>query len=500
MRNYLLSCILIAISMQINAQKLPVKYVELSDNEKELQKYQDANAVVLCDYGTYYFNGTDNQIYLNFSRHLRIKILSEEGVKYAQQSINFYDLALASTFNKLPYSIKAQTLTPIEKGKWSKSRIKTKDILVSEADVDFNRTLTIKFPDVKVGSIIEYEIIIPTIEVVNPAPWYFDSEIPVLHSEIRFRTSRSFNYSYKLYNTEAPVIENTTQNYSIIAYNGPGQRYLETLHQISKQNIPATNQDIDKKDRAYVKFMLNFADRKFPFNNMYDILKGIDPTFKYKTRSEKNSTPNVVPYILYSAPTLNTIAEDLNKSDEFGIPLITDMGLTDTIKNITAEISNDEERMFSILHHVNDKMVWNNQYRIFVRKGISLVEIKATKDFPDKEKIANLSLYYPYHLGEGSNSEINFILINLLRKAGFMANPVLVSSKDFSNLDKTFYNLHQFNHIIAHVKIKDKVYLLDAVLTNGKPLIESIDFNEDGLLIKPLDCEWIKINNRDEAR
>jgi hypothetical protein len=105
----------------------------------------------------------------------------------------------------------------------------------------------------------------------------------------------------------------------------------------------------------------------------------------------------------------------------------------------------------------------------------------------------NTSLKKVISKQEGTNSEINSILINLLRAAGFKANPVLVSTLSNNYLDTTFFTLQQFNHLIAAVEVDGQEILLDAVQKGDGSIMSSEIMNEFGLMIELKNARWIQV-------
>jgi hypothetical protein len=258
--------------------------------------------------------------------------------------------------------------------------------------------------------------------------------------------------------------------------------------------LPNNGFDIDfNNSRMFVKFILVFASKTFLFPGMTEIFKAVEPEYKYLTRSEKQISIAHTGYILYKRPDLTKIAKDLNKSEKFGKPLIIYMGLHDTIRKLTAEFDTDEDKVMAIYNFVASQVEWNNLYRVYVDPGVPLFFVKLVNKFANAPVNMNTSLTKIMNKQEGTNSEINSILINLLRSAGFKANPVLVSTLNTGYLDTTFFNLHQFNHIIAAVELDGRDILLDAVLKGDRSIMNSDIMNEHGLLIGLKNARWIKV-------
>lgn len=95
---------------------------------------------------------------------------------------------------------------------------------------------------------------------------------------------------------------------------------------------------------------------------------------------------------------------------------------------------------------------------------------------------------------KGSSSEINLLLVTLLKKAGLEAYPVALSTRDYGAIRAFVPKINQFNDLICSVMISEKRILLDAtdkfLPMNALPLR---CMNEVGLLIDEKDAEWIPI-------
>lgn len=474
------------------SQKVPVKFGKISQEEIELSSYGNADAVILCDYGTMHLDGKTDFLYLYRFRHLRIKILTREGLKFARQSIPFYDLKAADHFkSNRVYELKAQTINVDSNGKIIKSRLKGKNEQVGEADEAYNNVLELEFPDVQVGSIIEYEINIPTIEIVNPDVWYFQHAIPVIHSELRILCPGNINYKAKTYNAVLDIAE-TTNEYIIVGYRTGSRTYNGYQIRLVKKNVAAADNDMPSNDRMYQKIMLEYADQQNAIPGIETLFKATDPNYKYKDRAEKMSTLTNSSYILYREPNLESLPEKMLKDREFGPPLSLPYEIDDTIKTLTADCIDKNDKLETIYSFISKHMIWNGCYRTFVNPALSKFtqKIIAKTDSPNLNK----SLIKPFEKQNGTNAEINFILINALRRAGFNANPVLASTVDNGSLDPEFFNLHQFNHVLALLELEEEVILLDAVLNaDGISKLNAREIYPKGLVIKEKEAYWVDI-------
>jgi len=124
---------------------------KLTNQEKTFSNYAEdpsANAVVLYEKGTNYFEIINQRIQLVKIYHAKIKILNEEGFDEADISIGYYHNKNAKEIVK---DIKAVTHNDGNKIFVSQSNIFTNDLSERVSEKRFT------FSDVKQGSIIEYQ-------------------------------------------------------------------------------------------------------------------------------------------------------------------------------------------------------------------------------------------------------------------------------------------------------------------------------------------------------
>lgn len=134
------------------------------------------------------------------------------------------------------------------------------------------------------------------------------------------------------------------------------------------------------------------------------------------------------------------IIKELQEDEDFGLALKKNLrGLDDILTGVMA-MQKTNERIRAIYNYVQRNMQWNNEYDIYSDKGI--------KEAWDK-KNANIT-------------DINFILINLLKEAGIAAKPLLVSTKDHGMVSPLYPFLRRFNAVLAYVKDGEVEYIMNA--------------------------------------
>jgi hypothetical protein len=222
---------LFAIISQAFAQKEPIKFGEVDEADVKATRYDkfpDAEAIVLCDYGTVSFNITTSEIKLVAKYTMRVKILKKSGYDRANRSLNY---EVHGSNRERISDIKGYTYNyengKVVKTKLEKSAITEKMITKNVGEIKFS------MPNVKEGSVIEYthELtsdffwIIPT--------WYFQTELPVLWSEYRVSVPEYLNFiqlaqTHKEFHTKESKSSTSTISGTPTTYNNGVTRWVLT--------------------------------------------------------------------------------------------------------------------------------------------------------------------------------------------------------------------------------------------------------------------------------
>jgi len=184
----LIAFLFVAIST-IQAQKEPIKFGKISDEEWQLAVYEKdtaATAVVFCDYGVSDFIYSESQGFqIQFDRIQRIKIFKKEGYQWANGSF-----LISKKYDKVG-KLKGVTYNQ-EGGKVVKTKLDNDQIFKEDYNKYFD-VMKFEMPAVKEGSIIEVEYSI-TSESWDIDDWQFQTGIPTLHSEYRVSVPEYFYY------------------------------------------------------------------------------------------------------------------------------------------------------------------------------------------------------------------------------------------------------------------------------------------------------------------
>jgi hypothetical protein len=134
----------------------------------------------------------------------------------------------------------------------------------------------------------------------------------------------------------------------------------------------------------------------------------------------------------------DAVGDFLLKDVFFGGALKSSAYLNSLAKEIQ-ESNRSKEEMLKMTFEAIKKIKWNEKEHLFTSAS----------------KLIN-----SYKNKTGSSAEINIALIQLARKIGLEAHPLVLSTRE--NGAVIFPSLNKLNYVIAYVKVDDRIYLLDA--------------------------------------
>ncbi|MBG6112096.1 hypothetical protein IWX84_002992 [Flavobacterium sp. CG_9.10] len=419
-----ITVLFIALSFfKSNAQNFELGKVSILElQEKAHPKDTSAVAAILFEKGKLSFEySQENGFAMLTEVKMRIKIYKKEGYDWVNQKVRYY--LGNNTKEKVSFS-EAMTYNLVA-GKIEKTKLKSD----GEFDEIINRywgQKKITLPNVKEGSIIEFQYNIRSYSVVSPREWAFQSSIPVNYSEYNSYVPEYFVYNSTLKGFITPKITVDTSNKSIVltskertqngmviktTFSNDKIDYLETKTNYLVENIPAM------KDEVYVNDIDNYKT---------SLVQELSMT-KY---------PNS-PLKTYSTDW-NSVVKTIYQYDDFGAELNKIGYFEEDLKIVISGLNTVEEKVDAILKYVKATVKWNEYYGYSCNDGVK-------KAYKDKT---------------GNVAEINLMLTAMLRYAGLTANPVLVSTR--SNGIAMFPNRTAFNYVIGAVEDGANLILLDA--------------------------------------
>lgn len=376
----------------------------------------------------------------------RVKIYKKEGYEWANQVVQYYIgnnlLEVVSFTDALTYNLVG--------GKIEKTKLKNE----GEFDEKINKYWSRKkivMPNVKEGSVIEYEYTIKTPRIDELKEWFFQSSIPVNYSEFVTHIPEYFVYNPKLKGYIFPkvtgdkITRRLSYTYTDNKIPGVGGKiipdrsqedleFMETKTTYLAENIPAIEEEV-------------FV------NNIYNYTASV--SHELAMTNFPNSKTE-----LYSTDW-ESVSKKIYDDQDFGAELNKTGYFEEDITALIKGFNKQEEKISAILNFVKTKVKWNDYNGYSCNDGVK----KA----------------YKYRIG--NVAEINLMLTAMLRFAEIKANPVLISTR--SNGIALFPSRTGFNYVITAIETLEGLVLLDATEIFSTPNVLPLrDLNWFGRLIR----------------
>ncbi|MHA6246998.1 DUF3857 and transglutaminase domain-containing protein [Pontibacter sp. CAU 1760] len=427
---------LILCSAAAQAQDGEPKFGKIEKAELEMRAYpQDtsAAALILGDYGATRFNLSGGLTVVT-ERHMRIKILKKSGYDWANISIPYY--SNGSTRDKV-MGIKGYTYN-LEGGEITKDKLETKTVF-DEKRSEYWRLKKFTMPNVKEGSVIEVVYTLSSERVYSLDDWEFQKSIPTAWSEYRLKIPEYFNYKFLLEGYHS-LVKNEKEQTS------GGPKLLDNAYVWAMKDVPALQEE---------KYITSLTDYQA----------------KIAFELQQVNFPGEPTRIMTG--TWDKVNEDLMESAYFGVQLNRNSFFKEELAAITAKHKTPEQQMRAIYDLVKTRMTWNGYNGLYTDNTIR----KA------------------FDLRQGNVAEINLLLTSMLLEAGLEANPVVLSTRNNGRVHTNMSPMKsKFNYVIAHVKVGEQEYLLDAT----EPLLPAgmLPFrclNGQGRLIAKQNHRWVPL-------
>ncbi|MDW7691284.1 DUF3857 domain-containing protein [Flammeovirgaceae bacterium SG7u.111] len=329
--------------------------------------------------------------------------------------------------------LKAQTLLIDKKGNVTKVPVAKKDIFDVEVNEFYNQK-RFTFPAIEEGCIIEYESVMLSKVFAVLEKWQFQNEIPTLHSELEVVIPQGLEYRL-LFNGSKLIKKYGHQT---------------TNHWILK-NMDAL------KDEEFVGNYMDYAEWvSFQLASYYD--NGISGSQTHLMNSWEQLAEDVI--------KKEEVTRYLNKR---GVA----RNILETIPKLNGKPSKD--KMIAIYDYVRGNYSKNGYYGTMTQQKLN--ELLETK--------------------EGMTTEINLLLVLLLREAGLEADPLLISTRTHGRVTEAYPMISQFSDMLAYVKIGEEGFILNA--TNAaRPynLLDENDLNLKGYLLSKSQPRWVDIEQK----
>ncbi len=399
----LFSCFFLTVSAQKEDDF--GKLTSFEKNFKTYEKDSTAKAVVLFEKGKDHFEVIGSKIRLIKEYHVKIKILKKEGFDKATVSIPYYH---KDRLTEIIENISAITHNEDSKSFVLKSKIYTSDVSENWSEKKFT------FPNVREGSILEYQYKLITPYMYNLTGWSFQSDIPKVQSEFTAEIPGNYVYNRTLIGSlELDINESSVKKrcFHIEGYAITGD--CEVV-KYGMKDIPAF-----KEAEKYMLAPSNYISKiEFELSEF----KGFNGVREKYTKTWKDVDKEF--------RVDKDIGRQLTKNAYFE-------------KNVPSELfdePNELKRAKEIYEFTKNHFTWNKKYSIHQNSRV--------KDAFEKKA--------------GSVGEINLSLINLLNASNIKAEIMLMSTRKNGMPKKIHPVMSDFNYLVVKAEINGESYLLDA--------------------------------------
>ena len=365
------------------------KVTEFEMTMKEYPKDPDAEAVVIYELGNNYFVGEDNRGFvLYMEKRIKIKILKQAGLGYADFEIPYYVKGADSEYVE---DIKATTYN-YQDGKLTRTELQSSKIY-EEKISDLWRSKKFAMPDVREGSVVEVSYKISTPYFINMRQWDFQKKIPVVYSKLDYRAIPYYEYVYimrgnnkfDIYDSKVLLRE---QHFGRLSYK-------EVQYSFGMKDIPAF------KDEEFIS-----SPKSYMISLDFQLSKYHSP---YGGTEEYMST-------------WPKMCDEFLKDDSFGKYIKnSEKEAKKILQTLDLEGKTQGEKAKAISEYVKSGYNWNS----FASKRTS-------------QKVSEL-----IKTKTGNSADINLFLIGLLKAADIKAEPVLLSTRGNGVVNKN-YPFQQF--------------------------------------------------------
>lgn len=420
MRNFVWCCLCI-FSLHAAAQKstLP-KFGKIEPEVFKTKVYaidSSAPAVVLLDFGRTQIVGNNKGWFsMHHTHRKRTHILNKNGYDYATVSIPLYKDGSDETNLD---NVKCVTYN-WEGDKMVETKLEKKDIFYEQVDKNHRRA-KFTFPAVKEGSVIEYEYTLVSDFYFTLMPWEFQGSIPRLWSEYQFSLPGFMDYlffSQGYFPFHIKEQKDRSELFTVRDSRG-----------IRSEGVSLTTNVTDY--RWVMKDVPVLKEESFTSTIDNHIAKIEFQLAAYKHPLEFRSIMNDWPATVRSLMERDDFGKLINAANNW---------LDDHAKPALQDAKTDEEKARRLYAYVRDNYTCTDHHALLAEQTLRNV-VKSAK---------------------GNVSEINLLLVALLRNAGLKSYPVILSTRDNGYTNPIYPLINRFNYVVAETFINGKPVLLDA--------------------------------------
>ena len=359
----------------------------------------DADAVILYNKVETYYTICSNGFLVTNQVRCRIKVLKPDGKEWGNVSIGYWDHETNHEIREKVVGLKGISYN-MENGTVVKAKLESSMIHEERLDKE-QKQIKFSMPKVQVGTVMEYEYRIESEIFYDLRDWYAQSSIPVLYTEYSLSVPEWFKFSIEESGVNRLDKEQGGGSINL------GNEIIPTNDcTFIGQNLPAL------KDDDFVWHAKDFGSK------ITHELRGI----YVPGQVLKNYTAN-----------WEDIDKTLSDDTDFGGRLKKSSPLKEEIAaSDIPSIADKKARALAVFQLLQKKVRWNGEYAFEAKSASKLL----------KE-------------GTGTNADINFLYINMLRDAGVEAMPVLLRKRSRGRLPLTHASIKYLSTFVVGIQDTD---------------------------------------------
>jgi len=402
-------------------EQSPVKFGKIGVEDFASQHYvvdSSANAIILADIGHSKIEGnTKGWFSVIHTHYRRVHILNKAAYDLAEVAINLY--VDKSDQEKL-IKVKANTYN-LEGDKVSTTSISNRDVFTDSGDKN-HIAKKFTFPNVKEGSIIEYEYTTSSDFLFNFQPWAFQGTVPRLWSEYNVEIPQFLDYVFLSYGYNPFYIRSDESRKKTFNVQDSGTASSTERANFTSdvKSIRFVMKDVKAlKEEPFTSTLSNHISRiEFQLSGYRDPLETKRILGDWKMACDR-----------------------LLSYEEFGADLSDNKWLNEEVTLAKGKDTSVMSQVKSIYYYIR------NNYKCNGKNGIYLSK-------PGLKNVAKAK--------GGKIADINLLLTAMLRNIKVEAYPVILSTAE-NGISHTYYPLmSQYNYVVVKAIIQGKQYLLDA--------------------------------------
>ena len=417
-----------------------LKYGKPSKEELSLTSYAPdttATAIYLFHQGQSDFVYHDG-FQLTTEHWVRIKILKPQGVSYADVSVPYYSPTDRDEGQERASDIEGCSYN-MENGKCIKTSMKRESISFERIN-NLYKMLKFSLPAVKEGTVIEYHYKLYSDYFSHIDNWMMQEELPMLYNQYKITIPHVFIYNIELRGKDYIQVKQRDSSIHATEREG-GSAGVSKDFIVSAQETTFTSRNLPaiRQDEPYC-----WCPEDYKVQVSFDLQGTQFTPNEYKPYSQKWEDVD------------NQLLKPENT--QFGKYLsFTNPFRPETKQAYNSEMS-FEEKIICAFQILKKKMAWNGRYQLYSKE--------LEKVIPKRN---------------GSNADLNFILISILKDFGLEAYPVVLSRRSSGMLPYNFPSLQKLNtFIVAVYDINKQKYVfldgsMDVPALNILPLELSVN-------------------------